>query len=100
MKRILHTVNKSPFSSTLLKQCVERCQTEDSILLLEDGVYGALASHAYSHQLMNINHCYAIKADIMARGLQNEVLLNHIEWISYDDFVTLSIEHELLQSWY
>jgi tRNA 2-thiouridine synthesizing protein B len=100
MKRILHTVNKSPFSSTLLKQCTERCETDDSILLLEDGVYGALASHAYSQQLMKVKHCYAIKADILARGLQSEALLEHIQWISYDEFVALTIEHELLQSWY
>lgn len=99
MKKILHTVNKSPFSSTVLKQCLDRTSNNDTIVLLEDGVYGALSTHAYS-TVLGTQHCYAIEHDIIARGIHSQILLPHIQLINYDAFVALTIEHELTQSWY
>ena len=40
----LHTVNKSPYSSTALASCLAHLTGDAAILLIEDGVYGALAS--------------------------------------------------------
>lgn len=99
-QRILHTVNKSPFSSTVLSQCLARWSQGDAILLLEDGVYGALNSHAYSQALSEVEQCYAIEADIIARGLEGELLLPHITLITYEQFVGLSLEYPLSHSWY
>ena len=38
----LHTVNKSPFGNGTLLSCLNHCKPGDAVLLIEDGVYGAL----------------------------------------------------------
>lgn len=101
MKQILHILNKSPFSSTLLQQCLDRCHTTDAaIILLEDGVYCALANHQYAEKLRQVQHCYAIKNDVLARGLEADALLPHITLVDYEQFVALTIDYRLNQSWY
>lgn len=71
----------------------------DSILLLEDGVYGALVSQPFAAAL-NDKTCYAIAADVEARGLNQQALLSHIKFIDYNRFVKLCTECDLVQSWY
>ncbi len=98
MATILHTINKSPFTHSVLKQCLDRVDTNDCIILLEDGVYGALSTHPYSKQLIHTT-CYAIEQDIAARGLDKHLLLSHIQLIDYQTFVTLTINNSLIQRW-
>ena len=100
MKTILHTVNQSPFSSLLLQQCFDKIHSQDGLLLLEDGVYAALTSHAYAATVKAHKHCYAIKSDLDARGLAIDTLADNITLIDYADFVRLTTEYDLVHSWY
>ena len=43
---MLHTVNKSPFATNSLQTCLGLARSGSAILLIEDGVYGALAGTA------------------------------------------------------
>lgn len=99
----LHTVNKSPYSNSSLSSCIKICSTLDVILLLEDGVFGGLASTNESKPLQKLSlsgvKVFAINADVKARGLTDK-LLPFIELIDYNSFVQLSIEHHRIQSWY
>lgn len=99
----LHTINKSPFSNSALSSCIKVCTKCDGILLLEDGVFGAIGSAPESAQLQELmrsgTRIFAISADIKARGL-TEKLITSIELIDYDKFVQLTIEHRCIQSWY
>lgn len=99
----LHTINKSPFLNSALSSCIKICSTNDAILLLEDGVFGAIKSTPLSAQLQELMHSgvrlFAISADIKARGL-TEKLLASIELVDYDSFVQLTVEHRCVQSWY
>jgi tRNA 2-thiouridine synthesizing protein B len=99
----LHTVNKSPFTHATLASCLEVCSIYDGILLLEDGVFGALASAPCADKistLFNLNlTLYALIDDVNARGLQ-EKIRNNVQLINYTDFVQLSIQHKCVQSWY
>ncbi len=99
----LHTVNKSPFTYTTLTSCLAICGSEDSILLLEDGVFGAINSAPCAEKLRQCIargiKVYALEADINARGLQ-EKLLHDIQVTNYHQFVQLSINHRCVQSWY
>lgn len=97
---ILHTVNQSPFNRSTLSQCLERLSAEDSLLLLEDGVYGALSAQPYAQQMQAAKQCYAIADDIHARGIHIDDLITGIELIDYDKFVQLTINNTLVQSWY
>lgn len=99
----LHTINKSPYSNSSLASCIKICSKSDAILLLEDGVFGALTSAPESEQLQQLMHdgtrVFAISADVKARGLTDK-LLSSIELIDYNSFVQLTIEHRCVQSWY
>jgi len=99
----LHTINKSPFSHATLSSCLQICGTQDGILLLEDGVFGALTSSPCIDELTAMIDAgvkvYALKGDVNARGL-NEKIHAAIRLTDYNGFVQLSIEHKCVQSWY
>jgi tRNA 2-thiouridine synthesizing protein B len=98
---LLHTVNKSPFASTALDSCLRAALPGAAILLMEDAVYAARAGSAASEKLGSLTgiRCFALQADVKARGLLNS-LAEHIELASFDDFVRLSTECHAVQSWY
>ena len=99
----LHTINKSPFTHTTLASCVQVCGNADGILLLEDGVFGAINSAPCAEELSAIielgTKVYVLSGDVKARGIQ-EKLRSDIQQIDYNGFVQLSIEHNCVQSWY
>lgn len=102
--RILHTVNKSPYTHKLVESCLRVCSTGDSILLIEDGVYSATvdspSAKAFGEKIEQGIKIYALKNDTEARGLQRNMLLKGIELTDYPGFVELSITHQSVQSWY
>ncbi len=99
----LHTINKSPFSHTSLASCLQVCGKQDGILLLEDGVFGALTNSPCAEELATMMEAgvkvYALKGDVNARGLQEKIPTS-IQLTDYNGFVQLSLEHKCVQSWY
>ncbi|KEA61884.1 hypothetical protein ADIMK_4031 [Marinobacterium lacunae] len=68
---------------------------QDSLLLIEDGVYWALP--AYSDQLASIpGRVFALEADIRSRGVGNSTL----ECIDDSGFVQLCVSHHKVVSWF
>ncbi|MGS2716586.1 sulfurtransferase complex subunit TusB [Eionea flava] len=101
MVSILHLVNQSPFANNALQQCVSRINNEqDALVLLENGVYGALSKATNNVAIPSIKRCYAIEEDILARGISREALFENITLIDYTTFVKLTVEFPLSQSWY
>ncbi len=100
MNSILHIVNKSPFTHGVLASCLDKLQANDAIILIEDGVYAAMTSHSSAVSLEQLNKCYALEKDIVARGLPLGALLPNIQLIDYDRFVNLCVEYPLNHSWY
>jgi tRNA 2-thiouridine synthesizing protein B len=99
----LHTINKSPFSHATLASCLQVCGKQDGILLLEDGVFGALISSPCAEELLAMIQAglkvYALSGDVNARGLQEKIRTG-IQLTDYNGFVQLSVEHKCVQSWY
>ena len=97
---LLHTVSKSPASSSALESCL-RCLADGAIiLLLEDGVYAALQGSAWADAIADSTKCcYVILADAAARGLEDKLDRRFLT-AGYDDFVRLSTECHAVQSWY
>lgn len=99
----LHTINKSPFAHTTLASCLQVCGKQDGILLLEDGVFGALTSAPCAEELSTLIgtglKVYVLADDVNARGLL-EKIRSDIQLTDYNGFVQLSIEHNCVQSWY
>lgn len=99
----LHTINKSSFSFNTLASCIRVCGHEDGILLLEDGVFGAITGAPCAEELQQLItqgvKVYALSDDIKARGL-SEKIQHNIALTDYNGFVQLSITHRCVQSWY
>jgi len=96
---VLHTVNKSPFTHKTLDECARFALEGAPILLLEDGVYAAVAGSAYEPKLKEImkgREVYAISADIKARGIERVV--ENVKVVGYDVFVDLVEKHKT-HSW-
>lgn len=98
---MLHTVNKSPTDKNTLESCIGHAKAGSAILLIEDGVYGALKGTQYSGKIeaaMKDVTIYALSADVKARGIQDHIM-DGIKLIGYDGFVDLTVEHDTVQSW-
>lgn len=99
---ILHTVNKSPFEKNSLESCLKHATQGSAILLIEDGVYGALQGTTISSAVkdaMGSVSIYALQPDIDARGFNQDRLLENVELVDYNGFVKLATEHDMVQSW-
>ncbi|MBL4866170.1 MAG: sulfurtransferase complex subunit TusB [Pseudomonadales bacterium] len=115
---ILHTVNQSPQQSTTLISCLRVAADGSAILLIEDGVYGAL-DNAQTKKIWQDHtscdtddtdytdyklkqasvKCYVLKEDLEARGLLNRVS-QAFTIVDYQGFVELATEHHVVQSWF
>ncbi|MCW9023722.1 MAG: sulfurtransferase complex subunit TusB [Gammaproteobacteria bacterium] len=99
---ILHTVNKSPFERDALKACVRMASKGSSVLMIEDGVYGATkgttASNMVTDAMKDVNF-YVLSADLKARGVDESRLIEGIKVVNYSDFVNLTVENDKVQSW-
>lgn len=106
---ILHTVNKSPYTSQCLADCLGRVSAGDSVILIEDGVYGISCATSDTLSLLNkvitqlmildVQFC-ALRSDIEARGLQTASANSPFNLLSDDEFVDLVCEADKVLSWY
>lgn len=99
---LLHTVNKSPFDKNSLSDCLRRAKPGSAILLIEDGVYGALKGTSVSEEIIGRNNeikFYALAPDLAARGLSEKPLIDGLSLVEYDGFVDLVEECSSVQSW-
>jgi tRNA 2-thiouridine synthesizing protein B len=100
---ILHTVNKSPFHDSTLSSCLAICSNQDSVIFIEDGVFGAIETSPLAFSIQKLSSAgtrfFALDNDVIARGIA-EKLLPNITQVSYQDFVRLSVECKQIQSWF
>ncbi len=98
----LHTVNKSPFATNTLKSCLDHVSDGDSVLLIEDGVYGALKGTSIADlvadKLGEIT-IIALLPDLAARGIKESRLIDNIKTTDYAGFVELAAKNDLSQAW-
>ena len=81
---VLHIVN----SPDALQRCLSVYGDGDVVMLIEDGVYSALAPISASVMVLD--------QDAAARGVADQVVA---PLCSYADFVALTVEHHPLVSW-
>jgi len=99
---MLHTVNKSPFERNSLESCVRLAVKGSSILLTEDGVYGALKGTEKSSVITNAKDnfsFYALGPDLEARGIGSDKLIDGIKVVDYSGFVDLVTDSSATQAW-
>lgn len=99
---MLHIVNKSPFERNSLNSCLEMSKSGSAVLLIEDAVIAARAGTVVESQLkeaLKSKRIYVLGPDLEARAVPVQNLLTGIEVVDYSGFVTLTVEHENVQSW-
>jgi tRNA 2-thiouridine synthesizing protein B len=99
---ILHTVNKSPFERNALISCLGHAQAGSSVILIEDGVYGAIAgsqvADIVNKSLTNIK-IYVLEPDLAARGIAKDKVLPNMQLVDYSGFVDLAANNATVQAW-
>ncbi|GJL82324.1 MAG: multidrug MFS transporter [marine bacterium B5-7] len=99
---MLHTVNKSPFDKNSLKTCLSHSLKDSDILLIEDGVYGAIKDSAMSGDIekaLTDRKIYVLESDIKARGIDSSRLVQGVAIVDYGGFVELAASNDRVQSW-
>ena len=99
---ILHTVNRSPYRETTLESCLRVALPGSALLLIEDGVYAALASGEAAlrvREALAQMRVFALRADLLARGLGDSDLVDDVQVVDYAGFVDLACEYDKVQSW-
>jgi len=102
MSKILHIVNKSPTDQYGFETCFRMLKPGDSVLMIEDGVYGALANTTFANRVsgqMKAATFYALGPDIAARGLDDTPLIDDLKVVDYEGFVDLVTATDITQSW-
>ncbi len=97
----LHTVNKSPFEKSSLASCLEHVLEGSAVLLYEDGVYAATKGTVVEEKLKSAQGVkfYVLGADLKARGLGDERVIDGVEVVDYAGFVDLAAEHSKVVAW-
>ena len=93
---MLHIVKRSPYESSALSNAVNYLVHDDIMLLTEDGIYAAKKGGKYESLLKNIiqkNEVYCLLADIKARGIQDNEIIENVKIIDYKGLVEKVIEH-------
>lgn len=99
---VLHVINKSPYEKNSLDSCLRLAKAGSGILFIEDGIYAAKSTGGVSDMVRaaTANHkIYALTADLEARGIGSEQLIEGISQVDYDGFVELTTEYSKVQSW-
>jgi tRNA 2-thiouridine synthesizing protein B len=97
---MLNIVNKSPLERDSLASCL-RMAASGAILLIEDGVYGAVRGTTVAPQVTEALarfRIYALLPDLEARAVADRVL-DGVTVVDYGGFVDLVAEHSACQSW-
>ncbi len=98
----LHTVNKSPLERNTLESAIAHAIKGNALLMIEDGVYGAMQgthkSAIVSNAMSDISF-YVMGPDLKARGIDEKRIIDGIKIVDYSDFVALVAEHDVTQSW-
>ncbi|MEZ5479809.1 MAG: sulfurtransferase complex subunit TusB [Thiolinea sp.] len=99
---MLHIVNKSPFERNALASCLGHALEGDAVLLIEDAVVGAIDGSSFAGSIKTAladKSVYVLGADLAARGMKQDRVIEGIQVVDYAGFVDLTADHDKTQSW-
>jgi len=99
---MLHTVNKSPFEKRSLDGALSHAIDGAAILMIEDGIYGALKGTAVTSKIekaLATLKIYVLGPDLKARGMTEDQVVDGVKVVDYAGFVDLVTEFDKVQAW-
>lgn len=96
----LHLVSSSPFTSSALADCLRVITADDSILLIENGVWAINGDQTWQRQLHALcerHRVYVLAEDAALRGIH---VLPPFHLIDYETMVAIACEHARSVSWF
>jgi len=95
----LHLINAAPHSRSALRQCLYAASDGDTVLLIENGVFCAVAPTFEQNvsKATGLNWC-ALVNDVQARGIDTR-LAPSIVLVDDHAFVDLVASHQPIVSW-
>ncbi|MEZ3500983.1 sulfurtransferase complex subunit TusB [Pantoea sp. KPR_PJ] len=95
---MLHTLMHSPTHSDM-DSLLLLLTAEDDLLLMQDGVLGALEGSSALHQLLTSSAgLWVLTEDVTARGLAGQISTK-VRPVDYTGFVTLTEKHQQQMTW-
>ena len=95
---MLHLVNKSPYDGSNLNTATSIMKDGDTLLLIEDGVYGAVKA-GKAASLLKGHTVSVLGPDLAARGIGEDKLADGVKVVDYGDFVDMVEASDKVQSW-
>jgi tRNA 2-thiouridine synthesizing protein B len=95
---MLHLVNKSPHDGCNLDTATSIMKDGDSLLLIEDGVYGAIKA-GKAASLLEGRSVSVLGPDLAARGISEDKLVDGVTIVDYAGFVDMVEASDNVQSW-
>lgn len=96
----LHLVSSSPFTSSALADCLRVINTNDSILLIQNGVWAVNGDQTWQRQLHALcerHQVYVLAEDAALRGIH---VLPPFQLIDYETMVSIACENARSVSWF
>lgn len=94
---LLHILNRTP-DTPACRQALSAMGPADRLLLIEDGVIGALPAQRTAFPGME-GRLYVLQEDLEARGLRDR-LADDVQVVDVEGFVALTEACERTVSWY
>lgn len=95
---MLHIITTTTGHEVLL----QRISHGDALLFVESAVL-SLYKNAQTAQILSPHlqyfQCYALEADLLARGLAADKILAEVAVVDYQGFVALTVEHAVIKTW-
>ncbi|WP_416140618.1 sulfurtransferase complex subunit TusB [Halomonas sp. HK25] len=95
---LLHILNRSPATSEVYRQALAAMGPDDRLLLIEDGVQGALGGLVDRFGDLQ-GRLHVLEEDLSARGLE-PLCDASVALVDVEGFVTLTEEAQRTVSWF
>jgi len=97
-RKMLHLIYQSPLESATL----HRIAINDSVLFMENSLFRLLKTSSQAtklKQMSKLQVLFVLGDELKIRGINPHELVSGIKIITYQDFVTLTLKHALIQTW-
>lgn len=98
MLNVLHLIFQSPIETAIL----ERIDSGDVVVFLENAVFRTLQNNGISNSLsqqLSYSRLCVLSNDLAVRGIASDTLIKGVEVIDYAELVELTVNNPIIQSW-